>query len=681
MRKTYVFLAFVWLCAMTPLFAFVPSQVNYQGRLSDPSGNPLTDTVSLTFSIHESPGGGISIWSETHPSVPVVDGIFTVVLGRFTPLDESVFDITTIINRYLAISVNGAPALQPLQEILAVPYALRVATVDDATGGVIDGKLRVGTSNTNGGADAFVAGTNNKAEGAQAAITGGGNNTATGERAFVGGGSSNDALGTRSFVGGGENNTADTTYASVVGGRNNVASGSTSIVAGGTANHATGDRAAILGGINNLVSGSFSMIGTGYNSEATGDFSGVMAGMANAARGELSFVGGGGGSSAYGGSLPQDGDSNVALGSWSVVVGGHANIAGGEGAFVGGGGNHRTLSDYSFIGGGQSNTTQGNSAAIVAGVMNTTKDDFAFVGGGQSNAASGRWSTVPGGRSNAASANYSFAAGRRALATHVGTFVWADSVNQDFHSTAANQFLVRAGGGVGIGTSSPKAPLHVQKGSTGILFPCNSTMMLESTNGCVLSMSALDDQPTGLYMCYPNSSPDGVLQFNSAGVPHGWQFQTNTNPIALNIDAAGNVGVGDTTPEEKLKVQGNILASGTVCASNIVCPSDERLKTNIRTIEDALTLVEQLRGVKFDWREDVASNSEIPRVRQIGLIAQEVMQIAPEAVVQGADGYYAVDYSRLVPLLIQGMKEQQQQIYEASRQIAELKALVEQLVQ
>jgi hypothetical protein len=79
---------------------------------------------------------------------------------------------------------------------------------------------------------------------------------------------------------------------------------------------------------------------------------------------------------------------------------------------------------------------------------------YATVGGGANNSANGFASTVPGGLLNTAT-NFGFAAGRRAKDLHAGSFVWADSIDADFSSTAANQFIIRAGGGVGINTPTP----------------------------------------------------------------------------------------------------------------------------------------------------------------------------------------------------------------------------------
>jgi hypothetical protein len=82
---------------------------------------------------------------------------------------------------------------------------------------------------------------------------------------------------------------------------------------------------------------------------------------------------------------------------------------------------------------------------------------------------------VPGGHGNTASGEYSFAAGRKAQANNNGAFVWADSTDANFASTAVNQFLIRASGGVGIGANDPAAALDVngliRSRTGGIKFP------------------------------------------------------------------------------------------------------------------------------------------------------------------------------------------------------------------
>jgi hypothetical protein len=124
---------------------------------------------------------------------------------------------------------------------------------------------------------------------------------------------------------------------------------------------------------------------------------------------------------------------NQVVASFGTVCGGSGNVASGGHATIGGGANNEALGDWTTVAGGH---------------LNTAQNTVASVGGGTNNEAVGWYATVPGGRANTAGGDYSFAAGRRAKASDAGTFVWADSADADFASTHADQFLVRAGGGL-----------------------------------------------------------------------------------------------------------------------------------------------------------------------------------------------------------------------------------------
>ena len=88
--------------------------------------------------------------------------------------------------------------------------------------------------------------------------------------------------------------------------------------------------------------------------------------------------------------------------------------------------------------------------------------------------------------------------------------------------------------------------------------------------------------------------------------------------------------------------------------------SDERLKENIATIEGALSKVNQMRGVYFDWRDKQSMGSS----KCFGLIAQEVKKVIPEAVYENPDGHYGVHYAELVGLLINAVNELKQEVNE-----------------
>ena len=164
-----------------------------------------------------------------------------------------------------------------------------------------------------------------------------------------------------------------------------------------------------------------------------------------------------------------DGYTNVVTDSLSTVGGGRGNIAGKWGATISGGvenkapgesstiggGNGNTASAYvATVSGGGSNIASADGATVGGGMQNNSSGDQATIGGGVNNTAGGYAATVPGGLNNAAQGDYSFAAGRRAKANHQGAFVWADSTDTDFASTADNQFAVRATGGVSFTTGS-----------------------------------------------------------------------------------------------------------------------------------------------------------------------------------------------------------------------------------
>jgi hypothetical protein len=312
---------------------------------------------------------------------------------------------------------------------------------------------------------------------AYATIGGGQDNTASGNWATVSGGYLNDANNQSATVGGGSGNLANGDHAVVSGGWQNIASGVWATVGGGYWNDANGTEATIGGGSRNTASGDDATVGGGYFNDASGSYDTVGGGQANTANGGSATVAGGQANTASGdGATVSGGYYNDANGESATVGGGTANNANAMEATIGGG-QYNTVSDsfatvgggryntarraYAIVGGGMGNNANGISATIGGGYLNAASSDSATVGGGERNAASGYYATVPGGLLNAASGGYSFAAGHRAKANHLGTFVWADSTDANFASTSNNQFLIRASGGVGIGTTDPQQRLDI----------------------------------------------------------------------------------------------------------------------------------------------------------------------------------------------------------------------------
>lgn len=101
---------------------------------------------------------------------------------------------------------------------------------------------------------------------------------------------------------------------------------------------------------------------------------------------------------------------------------------------------------------------------------------------------------------------------------------------------------------------------------------------------------------------------------------------------------------------------------GDVIAKSYTTPSDQRLKTNIQDIGAPLEKVMDLRGVSFDWRDDVTNTGDSATKRNIGFLAQEVDEVFPEVVRESSGGTLSVEYSALIPVLVEAMKQQQRQI-------------------
>ena len=118
--------------------------------------------------------------------------------------------------------------------------------------------------------------------------------------------------------------------------------------------------------------------------------------------------------------------------------------------------------------------------------------------------------------------------------------------------------------------------------------------------------------------------------------------------------------------EFRFDSSGNLHADGNVVTNSTTISSDENLKDNIKIVDGALSKLHQLRGVTFDWKRDGQSSA--------GVIAQDVMKVMPEAVlsVEGLknnESHLTVNYSALTSILIEAIKEQQEQIDALKKQL------------
>jgi hypothetical protein len=140
--------------------------------------------------------------------------------------------------------------------------------------------------------------------------------------------------------------------------------------------------------------------------------------------------------------------------------------------------------------------------------------------------------------------------------------------------------------------------------------------------------------------------------------------------IAKNLNVCGNLGVsanttlngtltveGLATINDSLIINGDLNVTGDITAFYV--PSDRNWKDNITPIEDSLNKVLSISGNTFDWNEN--SNR---KGHDVGVIAQEIEKILPEAVVHREDGHISVDYQKIIPLLIEAIKDLKKDIDE-----------------
>lgn len=273
----------------------------------------------------------------------------------------------------------------------------------------------------------------------------------------------------------------------------------------------------------------------------------LLGSTANEASGAGATVSGGGSVLTPSGSPCAD-CGNRAIERFATVSGGWMNSAETTFATIGGGIANTAQGFYSVIPGGNSNLTQGQSSVVSGGTLNVARSNESSVVGGYQNVASGEASTVAGGENNCAGGDHSFAAGYRAKVRHgnealdlacagvfaaldpagdKGSFVWADTQAADFVSTGANQFLLRAGGGVMINTNTAVA-------------------------------SGLDDLVIGARSAPADADADLVLKTRSGKNARMYLQDGNGMLVFSNVGSAVTAyGLGDATP-----VAGRYLATG-----------------------------------------------------------------------------------------------------------------------
>ncbi len=228
---------------------------------------------------------------------------------------------------------------------------------------------------------------------------------------------------------------------------------------------------------------------------------------------------------------------------------------------------------------------------------------------------------------------------------------------------------------VGLGTTTNPAATFDVGGTDAIVIPAGTsaqrpsaeqgmvryntdTVQFEGHNGAAWTgLGGVIDIDRDTKIQAEESSDEDKLRFDTAG---GQRMIIDSNGrVGINIDAPSKLlhvkeassSVVAISAEGELHVSGDIVAYST---------SDLRLKNNVFTIPSPLSTLSRINGVTFEWN-DLAPHKD---GTDYGVIAQEVEAVLPEAVIERDTGYKAVDYEKLIPLLIESVKELSERVNE-----------------
>jgi trimeric autotransporter adhesin len=245
---------------------------------------------------------------------------------------------------------------------------------------------------------------------------------------------------------------------------------------------------------------------------------------------------------------------------FGTVAGGYSNTVSSPQSTVSGGFNNLASgAANATVAGGDDNTASGGTfggATVGGGTLNLASGDWSTVAGGTYNQATNFYAAVPGGEDNLAGGYCSFAAGENAQAVNDNCFVWSDGDEIDgfpapFTSTADNQFLIHAGGGVGIGTNDPQAQLHLSS-SGGNSFPqarldqqntSDSSRLRLTVGGNVSKRWDLGATQTE-FVIYSGSIGANMILLNSSGLTvHGTFVSSSDRNIKAGFEAVDTKAV------------------------------------------------------------------------------------------------------------------------------------------
>jgi hypothetical protein len=251
-------------------------------------------------------------------------------------------------------------------------------------------------------------------------------------------------------------------------------------------------------------------------------------------------------------------------------------------------------------------------------------------------------------------------------------------------------------GNLGIGYVSPSYKLDVNGTArvSNAFYPSYGVNLMRA-NGARTGISHYNDSyynwqeymsPAGTTSCGPNgnlTAPSGLSSVTS----WAWRYRMESVSTYGFLWEKGGSGGGVATADPIMEL--NAISGTLSVAGNLVAyASDGRLKTNVKPIQNSLEKINSIRGVEYDWIDGIEEDYGFypDSKHEVGVIAQEIEKVLPEAVItapfngaykqrKGEDpNFLTVKYDRIVPLLIEAIKEQQQTISSLQERIDKLES-------
>ncbi len=264
-------------------------------------------------------------------------------------------------------------------------------------------------------------------------------------------------------------------------------------------------------------------------------------------------------------------------------------------------------------------------------------------------------SSVTGYANTALGAGVVFSTGSLTNATAIGSNAYVSSSNALVLGSFANSGICSGGScsntNVGIGTSAPTAALDVVGNSLQALIGdpvCGSGFAgigfvnKGGFNSCT-NYALLGDVPGNLYV---NSSLSGTIYFR------------NNNGTLMTINSSGHVGIGTTAPDNTLSVNGSADKPGGGSWGTF---SDARLKTVNGGFTDGLSQIMKIQPIHYRYKPGNAMGIR-DTDEHIGVVAQDVQRVIPEAVTENSKGYLLVNNDPIIWTMLNAIKEQQGEI-------------------